>query len=676
MNLFKTLMLSLVLFIFFASNTYAYEEQRGYISTSAGNGVNIRSGAGVGFSTVGSGLSENSLVTIVWEEENDIGEIWYKIIYDSSETGYGYVRSDLVIIINISIDSDVQKQYEEELAKFPISYQEKIKALHEIYPNAIFVANNATYSTTDQKTYGTTFMDFNVAVYNEYYTENKSLIYDSGSTRDGYKNLLSYNFDTGLFSNNYPGGGSTWYSANSEIISYYMDPRNFISEKYIFMFESLGYDPDIHTIKGIEDILAGTYMSYTKAIDSNKLYSEIIMEAGISSSVSPYFLASRIVLEVGSTRSGLVLGTYSSYPQFNGYYNYYNIGAGGDSVIYNGLQKAYEEGWSSEEKAIIGGADWIGGSYIAAGQDTTYYQKWDIQCGNKSYCFSTQYMQNIEAPYTESIISYNGYIDSMGGAFYAVPFVFEIPVYDNMEESYDKPSAESPINYLTSLVVNGSLVSNFAYNINEYEVIVDSNATSITISADKKHSGSTVFGTGTIAITDAIQKVNVVVTAANGTTNTYTITVKRLGVTDDYVYLSETLSKLTSLTFNGDYVSGLTNYDTLLAVVIKANSIANLTVINNNGVSISTGDLFTGYKITIEVMGESVTYEFVLYGDTNGDGEINIVDLLRVQKHILGASTLTGSQAIALDVNKDSKVDIIDLLRVQKHILGDTYIVQ
>lgn len=56
--------------------------------------------------------------------------------------------------------------------------------------------------------------------------------------------------------------------------------------------------------------------------------------------------------------------------------------------------------------------------------------------------------------------------------------------------------------------------------------------------------------------------------------------------------------------------------------------------------------------------------------------KLNILDLLRVQKHILKASTLTGAQAQAGDVSKDETIDILDLLKVQKHILGVSDIIQ
>ena len=66
----------------------------------------------------------------------------------------------------------------------------------------------------------------------------------------------------------------------------------------------------------------------------------------------------------------------------------------------------------------------------------------------------------------------------------------------------------------------------------------------------------------------------------------------------------------------------------------------------------------------------------VVYGDNDGDGKISIVDLLKVQKQILGYTSMNGAYLEASDVDKDNKVTIVDLLKVQKHILGYSQISQ
>ena len=70
------------------------------------------------------------------------------------------------------------------------------------------------------------------------------------------------------------------------------------------------------------------------------------------------------------------------------------------------------------------------------------------------------------------------------------------------------------------------------------------------------------------------------------------------------------------------------------------------------------------------------SYPLVIYGDVNADGKISLVDLLRIQKHLLGTSALSGAYKTAADVSKDGAVTILDLLRVQKHLLGTAKIAQ
>ena len=49
------------------------------------------------------------------------------------------------------------------------------------------------------------------------------------------------------------------YGASREVIAYYMDPRNFLTEEYIFQFESTAYD-GTYTKAGVEAILKNTWM--------------------------------------------------------------------------------------------------------------------------------------------------------------------------------------------------------------------------------------------------------------------------------------------------------------------------------------------------------------------------------------------------------------------------------
>lgn len=647
-------------------NINALNSKKGIVSSTSGSGIVIRSGPGVTYDRVG-GFEDGRIVDIIEEvkptdNSKDKCSKWYKINYSVQ----AYVCADLIKLVEIV--ENPTYNFQEELKKFPDSYKSYIKKLHEIYPNAMFFAVSTT-NTNGSK------MDFKTAVTNENIL-GKSLIWDRfpENYRDGLKNLDSYNISNNSFNNNYPGGGKNWYAANYNTIAYYMDPRNFLNEQRIFMFESQSYNPNLHTISGIEAILKGSYMASSKVDNSDKTFAEAIMDAAIYSNVSPYFLASRILQEVGLTRSSLVLGTYTDYPEFNGYYNYYNIGASGNNIVYNGLKKAYESGWNSEYKAIVYGSSWIGNNYISSGQDTGYFQKWDVKCSGNRSCYSHQYMQNIEAPFSESLNTYNAYKKN-SESMYLNPYVFNIPIYENMVET-KLPTEKSPINYLSSLIVDKSMINNFDSTTYEYNLSIPYNTNVINVEATS-YKNASISGTGNINITKDKQDVIIKVTALNGDVRYYTIHVTReKKPNENKMTLDEAIAKIKNIRFNNNTISGITSIDTLKAKINESNTGINVSVQNNKGEIINTGSLGTGYKVTFSLNNETKKYDTIIYGDNNGDGEITILDLLRVQKQLLKSINLTGVEYASCDVNKDGNVTILDLLLVQKHLLGSKFINQ
>lgn len=652
------------LFISIISPILAYDVKYGFISTPDGKGVKVREGPGTSYGTLSDGLGEGEQIKIVDEAKTNDGsdsscKLWYKIEFLEVNSGLGYVCSDYVDVIELEPDKD----FEEVLNDFPASYHNYLIALHNRYPNAIFQA----YDTR---------LDFNTVVKNEAVL-GKSLFWDSNNSRDGLKHMDSYDYKTNQFSTKFSGGGSTWYAASEETIAYYLDPRNFLNESRIFMFEGLSYSISTHNLDGVKSILEGSFMAKENVDGGSKTFSQVIYTAGTTYKINPYYLASRILLETGYTRSALVLGTYPNYPQFNGYYNFFNYGAGGDNVVYNGLKFAYDKGWNSEEKAIMGGSSLVGKDYINVGQDTNYFQKWDVTCrkANVNDCsfYIHQYMQNIEAPYKEAYSTYEAYKDIFGSEIYEFPFIFKIPIYRNMPAANPLPSSKNPVNYLKTLTIDGKSVTNFNSLNTSYSITLPSNVSSVNIDATVIEQRSTVSCTGNIKITNDEQVIPITVTAENGDKLVYNITVK---LTDaESMNLEQTINSIKSGTFKDDYVTGLTNVSTILKAVTDANELADVKVTDLNGKEAS-GSVGTGYKVNITVGEESTTFEVVIYGDTNGDSEITILDLLRVQKHILKSSTLSGANAKAADVSKDNNIDILDLLKVQKHILGSSTIEQ
>ena len=338
----------------------------------------------------------------------------------------------IIIFIVISIKNiNYSAEKKDGIESFPDSYKPYLEELQKKHPNWKFTA---LYTN----------LDWNYVIDNENQF-GKNLVPKSYS--DNWKNTNPGEYNVEV--------DSGWVDCSRKSIEYTMDPRNFLNETRIFQFEALSYDEDINNIEGIEKILYGTefynkivqYVTSTgNTITMSSKYSDLILAAAKTSKVSSYHLASRIKQEVGpflshSSISGIVDG-------FEGLYNFYNIGATSSSeplgAIKNGLQYAkdgkgasqqikdkYLIPWTDKQKSITGGAIFIGSSYINAGQDTVYLQKFHVVNTKEDSLFWHQYMTNVLAPYSESKLIYNGYAKN-GMLDNSINFI--IPVYNNMPQ--------------------------------------------------------------------------------------------------------------------------------------------------------------------------------------------------------------------------------------------------
>lgn len=379
------------------------------------------------------------------------GSIWYEVTAGVSDVQYtGYLPIEYVLcnetenletiavqnrtgVSALQVSDDAKPElvtdvdsiaqlasddFEASIAGFPESYKDSLRALHNAHPNWVFVPQitNIDWST---------FIEAEMV-------QERSLV--PRSMDDAYKGKQSwaYNPETGEY---YGLSGYNWVQASQAAVEYYADPRNFLTEQDIFQFELLTYNSAYQTEDGVEAIINGTFMSHCQMADDVVTYAKAFCLAGAQTNVSPYMLAARVRQEQGAGgTSPLISGLY---PGYEGYYNFFNIGAYGttETEIYvNGLNKAKNYGWNSRYNSIAGGASVLGGNYISKGQDTLYLQKFDV---DDSYygLFSHQYMQNILGAYNEGRTAYKAYSEI---GILDNSFVFKIPVYNNM------PIAASP----------------------------------------------------------------------------------------------------------------------------------------------------------------------------------------------------------------------------------------
>lgn len=118
-----------------------------------------------------------------------------------------------------------------------------------------------------------------------------------------------------------------WYVANDATVAYYLDPRNFLTDKYILQFESLGYSENF-TESVVQTVLQNTFMAEYSIID-NQTYASIFVEAGKTADISAVYLASLARQESGVKGGSTTNGAEFVYNNitYSGLFNFFNIGA-------------------------------------------------------------------------------------------------------------------------------------------------------------------------------------------------------------------------------------------------------------------------------------------------------------------------------------------------------------
>ena len=621
------------------------------------NALNVyaRSGAGYGYSTVMYFLPGTN-VSIIGDKITGQGcsDGWYLVKYHGTNTGY--VCSTYVDKKEDIISEDEEYKKVLESAGFPGTYIPYLTYLHSIHPNWSFKSINT----------GLYWDNVISGEANKNYVQSTNLAY-----------IISLSMQ--------PEKG--WYVTRDSVNAFYLDPRNFLTERFIFMFQSLGYnygegkkekfDKEDEMTKFYYDAL--TDLVSTSYLNDDE-YKYAYIEAGWKYNVSPIHLISRTIQEGGSKETYLaVSGTSGSMygdKSLNGYYNYYNIGSYGDNPVYNGLvygcgkdcnpesNNSYGRPWNTRVKAIDGGAQFISENYVNSGQNTLYLQKFNT---TKYATYSHQYMTNVLGAAYEAEKAYDSYKDlnRLNDAY-----VFEIPVYLDMPESVSLPSIESTVNTLENISLNSKNLTGFDTDILEYTVYVEKETESVNINATRTDIASTVEGLGEIKLKNDETIINITVTSESLTKRIYKIKVVKV---QNMISISDIIAGLSvkvddSLMYD---ISPNTQVNTLIKSIEKNGAGSSIIITDSSGNAVdANSNLKTGYSLLLNAPnGESKAFTIVVTGDASGDGEITILDLLKVQKHLVSSAKLDGAYLKAADTNDDKEVTILDLLRVQKVIM-------
>lgn len=476
--------------------------------------LNVRSGAGTGYSKTGT-VSYGDSLTILSKTTDSSGAKWYKI---SCGNVTGYVSAAYVQLTSSGSQGSSDADFESYMTKqgFPESYKPYLRTLHEQHPKWIFTAQKLG-------------VDWNTALKEECVV-GRNLVHSSALASWKSMEKGAYDFNGGYWY----GLDGSWVAASKEIIMYYMDPRNFLNDTYIFMFENQSYDPSYQTESGVKTILADTFMSGSYTCPDTKkkyTYSQTFMDAAKKSGVSPYHLASRCRNEQGVNGAPQSLGTVKGYEN---YFNFFDIQAYATSTMTAAemgckyaktTNPTYLLPWTNQYKSIVGGSIFLGTGYITKGQDTLYLQKFDMVDGGNGLYYH-QYMTCVFGQANEAISLKNAYSqDILNSAM-----EFKIPVYNNMPDKLcPKPTSSGDNNnYLKSLSVSGTSISpKFDKFTTSYTAKVNAEVSSVTVNANPLGKSAKVSGKGKVSLKTGENTVKVTCTAASGVKRTYTIKITR-----------------------------------------------------------------------------------------------------------------------------------------------------
>lgn len=208
-----------------------------------------------------------------------------------------------------------------------------------------------------------------------------------------------------------------WEDANYDEIKNAMDPvRLAKDDEYKYQFLLLD-QPQYLPVSALNKLLEGKGVLEGQGAS----FSQAAKKYGINE----IYLISHALIETGNGTSDLAKGGDIVNGKFTNksakkYHNVFGIGAYDNNPLVEGIKYAKEAGWDSVSKAIIGGAKFIGQSYVKAGQNTLYKMRW-----NPAHPGTHQYATDINwANLNAQVIK--GFYDKMG----EVGKYFEIPQYN------------------------------------------------------------------------------------------------------------------------------------------------------------------------------------------------------------------------------------------------------
>lgn len=573
----------------------------------------------------------------VWETTASDGALWCKIGFVDENGIYqrGYVPMNRVEIEKEK-EYKKDKKFEAWLKKqgFPESYKDALRKLHVKHPNWIFKGKKVNIRW-DKAVEAQSSIGKNTV---------PALSYESFKS----KAKGAYDEETDAYTE-FAGGQQV--SADSELIAFYMDPRNFLSEENIFQFYSLSEFNKNQTKKTINKLLEETFIEGEKA-DGKTEYAKVFLDAAKKANVNPYYLVWKFLCVTEGEKNQLVSGEFD---RFSGVYNFYGVGGSSLSDVTNMMiyasasDKETQRPWNTEKKAIVGGAVALAQEYIAKKQNTLYSQRFDIAGTLFVHQNARELYSGAKEAYSlAQFLKYN--MDE--------PLVFEIPYYEKMpDETIMTVKDKSSNNLLSHLQITGQVLTpSFDSKITDYYLVADENTEQLQVQAEAVNPEAQVKGDGSISLKDNKSVYSIKVKAQNDEVKTYKLHVSRKKTESDSSYQYKVDKKLTLNSrqypiHKSGYLygipQGITVQELMDSLYVEKGSVQ---LLNAKGKELK-GIVTTGSKCRIlNNKGKKVKdISICVQGDINGDGAVDVLDLLSASRHMHGIAKLKGIYLTAGD---------------------------
>lgn len=209
--------------------------------------------------------------------------------------------------------------------------------------------------------------------------------------------------------------------------------------------------------------------------------------------------------------------------------------------------------------------------------------------------------------------------------------------------------------YLQSLTID-NLGFNFDKNILEYNL--NTELDEININAISNNEKSTISGIGKKILELGSNSFNIIVTAEDNSTRTYTLNVNKVKIEDNKIIFN-------GLTVNEDkkYIYKIEVGTSIDTIINSVSTNGKVSVIRDNDTSITA----TGQKLKIDFNDYSVEYIIIVKGDVNGDGKVTLSDITTALKGYRKKIDFTDYMFTAIDFNDDSEFKLSDIVSHLKY---------